>query len=176
MWHEGEGKVTANEFTSCILDFIRKNSTYKKIILVSDGCAYQNKNKILASALADASSKFEIEIEQIILEKGHKRMEVDSVHSTLERLFNPPIYTPAHYVSRMEAARNKKKGAHPYIINHLDHSFFKNFEGLPYNFASIRPGNKTGDPTVTDIRALLYREREVSYKINHRDEWQLLPQ
>ena len=54
---------------------------------------YPNKNKILVQS--------GLEIEQIILEKGHTMMEVDSVHSTLERMFNPPIYSPSDYLSRM---------------------------------------------------------------------------
>lgn len=176
VWHEGDGKVSSNEFTTCIIDFIKKNLKYKKVILISDGCAYQNKNRILGSALSDLSKKENIEIEQIILEKGHTMMEVDSVHSTLERLFTPPIYTPAQYVNKMEAARNSNMNKRPYIINHLDHTFFKNYEGLPFNFSSIRPGKRAGDPTVVDMRGLLYQEGEVLYKINHCDEWQPLPQ
>lgn len=176
IWHEGEGKVSANEFTSCIMNFVEINSNYQKIILISDGCTYQNKNRVLTSALSDISSKLHVEIEQIILEKGHTMMEVDSVHSTLERLFTPPIYTPTHYVSKMEAARNNKKNAQPYIIHHLDYNFFKNYEALPSNYSSIRPGKKSGDPTVADVRGLLYKDGEVFYKICHSHGYQPLPQ
>lgn len=49
--------VSANEFVSCIIHFIEGeiHRGYKKITLISDGCTYQNKNKILSSALADIS-------------------------------------------------------------------------------------------------------------------------
>nr|CAI5827869.1 unnamed protein product [Callosobruchus analis] len=50
VWHEGEGNITANEFSSCIVDYIEKNCNekLKEIILWSDGCTYQNRNSILS--------------------------------------------------------------------------------------------------------------------------------
>ncbi|CAG4957283.1 unnamed protein product [Parnassius apollo] len=85
VWHEGEGGITANNITS-IINFLEEYcGNKKKVILISDGCAYQNKNKVLCSALANLSAVKELTIEQIILEKGHTMMEVDNVHSTLEK-------------------------------------------------------------------------------------------
>ncbi|KAF0745895.1 Uncharacterized protein FWK35_00030429, partial [Aphis craccivora] len=52
VWHESNGHVTANEFTSCIIDYISNLSTeVKEVTLISDGCNYQNRNKTLSSAL-----------------------------------------------------------------------------------------------------------------------------
>ncbi|CAG9834607.1 unnamed protein product [Diabrotica balteata] len=93
VWHEANGGVTSNEFTSCIVDFLKKQTAYKKFILISDGCSYQTRNKVLASALANLSKTQNVEIEQIILEKGHTMMEVDSVHSTLEKKFRNFVKT-----------------------------------------------------------------------------------
>lgn len=169
VWHEGNGGVSANEFTSCILDFLQKQGTYRKIVMISDGCAHQNRNKILASALANFSKISSIEIEQIILEKGHTMMEVDSVHSTLENKFKPPICGPTDYIDRMTQARP----GNSYTVNYLDYSFFKNYE---HNYESIRPGKKAGDPTVNDIRGLLYRNGDIYYKLRHPEDWQKLPQ
>lgn len=113
VWYEADGTVSSNEFTTCITDFIEKIAAgLEKVILISDGCAYQNKNKVLVSALAFYTTLHrKTTIEQIILEKGHTMMEVDSVHSSLEFYFKPPIFTPAE----------------SYIINHVDNSFFKDF-------------------------------------------------
>lgn len=173
VWHEGDGGVTANNITSCIIDFLEKYcSAYKKVILISDGCAYQNKNKTLCNALSNLSTIKGIMIEQIILEKGHTMMEVDSVHSTLEKKFKSPIYTPTDYISRMLQARPSQ----PYIVHYLEYTFFKNYEDCPGGFSSIRPGRKTGDATVTDIRGLLYFSGEVKYKLRHIDDWANLPQ
>ncbi|XP_050295954.1 uncharacterized protein LOC126735891 isoform X2 [Anthonomus grandis grandis] len=58
VWHEGKGNVTANEFSSCIEDYIEKNhyEQLKEIILWSDGCTYQNWNPILSNALLQCSA------------------------------------------------------------------------------------------------------------------------
>lgn len=122
VWHEGDGGVTANEFSTCIIEFLRLKlgEGYKKAVLISDGCCYQNRNKVLSSALLNFSVEKNIEIEQLILEKGHTMMQVDSVHSTLEHLFKPPIYSPNDDVSLMAQAWPTKS----YKIHHLEYSFF----------------------------------------------------
>lgn len=39
-------------------------------------------------------------------------------------------------------------------------------------FKSIRPGNKKGDPVVTEIKALIYEtNKEVSYKLRFLEDW-----
>lgn len=87
VWHEGDGGVTANEFISCIVSYIESlPDVVKHIILISDGCGYQNRNKSLCSALSDLAKRKQITIEQLILEKGHTMMECDSVHSTLDQV------------------------------------------------------------------------------------------
>lgn len=134
VWHEGEGGVTANNITSCIVNFIEQYcNNKKKVILISDGCAYQNKNKVLCSALANLSALREFTIEQIILEKGHTMMEVDSVHSTLEKKCKAPIFSPTDFVSRMRECRPSQ----PYIINYLDYNFSKNYEEEPGIFSGL---------------------------------------
>ena len=43
-------------------------------------------------------------------------------------------------------------------------------------YISIRPGFKTGDPVVIDIRCLMYTpEGILKYKLLYSDEWQPLP-
>ena len=87
VWHEGNGGVTANEFVSCVIDYIKSlPANTKKVILISDGCGYQNRNRVLSSALSDVARISKMAIEQLILEKGHTMMEADSVHSTLEQV------------------------------------------------------------------------------------------
>lgn len=174
VWHEGEGAVTSNEFVSCIADFVNKVSDqYKKLVIISDGCNYQNRNRVLSSELSNLAVKNKIIIEQLILEKGHTIMEADSVHSTLEALFKPPICSPGDYVCRMRAARPKR----PYKIFQIDHTFFMDFESQPNNLNSIRLGKKVGDPSVVDIRALQYLSSgAVRIKTRHSRDWTDLPQ
>lgn len=172
VWHEASGGVTCNEFTSCLIDYLSNIPTnFKSVNLISDGCNYQNRNKTLASALSDFAKAKDITIQQLYLEKGHTMMEADSVHSTLEHYFHPPINSPTDYIARMRMARHKQ----PYCIKSLDYKFFKQCE-LASNFRSIRPGTKTGDPVVVDIRQLKYSPSgEVWFTLDYSEEWQILP-
>lgn len=72
----------------------------------------------------------------------------------------------------MRAARSNQ----PYTVKVVDYSFFLNFASLPSNLKSLRP-SKVGGQTVTDIRAFKYMSNgDILYKINHSDEFALLPQ
>lgn len=175
VWHEANGGVSSNEFTSCIIHYLSTaiSETYKHVVLISDGCNYQNRNKILASALSDLAKTKSIIIEQLILEKGHTMMEADSVHATLEQYFKPPINAPSDYIARMRLARPKQ----PYNVNVVDFNFFLKYEDLATNLSSLRPGKKTGDPTVTDIRQLRYLPNgEICFQLGYAGEWNPLPQ
>ena len=174
VWHEGNGGVTSNEFVSCMIDFIKSQTTkYSHVTLISDGCGYQNRNKVLSSALSNAAETMNVTIEQLILEKGHTMMEADSVHSTLQRHFTPPLYSPADYLAQMRVCRPHQ----PYKVKYLDYTFFKEYESLQSNVKSIRPGVKSGDSTVCDLRGLLYLPSgEIQYKLRHTEEFQTLPQ
>ena len=102
VWNECEGGLTGNEFASCVVDFLTSDLSSNEYVVYSDGCGYQNRNATLASALSYFSQNFGKTVTQNILEKGHTQMEVDSVHSTIERkLKNRPIHCPADYVSIM---------------------------------------------------------------------------
>ncbi|KAF2904058.1 hypothetical protein ILUMI_02116 [Ignelater luminosus] len=100
VWHEALGAVSSNEFTSCLINYIRNSAdSYKKVVLISEGCNYQNRTKVLSSALSNIAVEKSIVIIQLYLEKGHTMMEADSVHSTFEQYFKPPINSPMDYVA-----------------------------------------------------------------------------
>ena len=96
-------------------------------------------------------------------------MEADSVHSTLENYFTPPIYSPCDYISRMPIARPEQ-----HAVKNLDYTFFKQYD-VGTNFSSIRPGKQVDNPLVTDIRALRYTSSEVEYKLKHSESYKNLP-
>lgn len=83
VWNESEGGMTASEFASCLIDFL-KQQDFTKCIIFSDGCTYQNRNAVLATALRHFCATEGKTVEQKYLEKGHTQMEVDSVHATIE--------------------------------------------------------------------------------------------
>lgn len=85
-WHEGEGDMCASSFTTCVHKHLtRKCKDELPIIIWSDGCVYQNRNQILSNALLDYSIKENKIVEQKFLVKGHTQMEVDNIHSLIER-------------------------------------------------------------------------------------------
>ncbi|KAK7115597.1 hypothetical protein V1264_001435 [Littorina saxatilis] len=175
-WDETRGDVSSNCFASCICDFISNviaSQAVDTVILYSDGCGYQNRNVTLSNSLLHLAMTKQLTIYQKFLEKGHTFMEVDSVHSAIERkLRGRQIYWPADYIEVMESARTTKA---PYVVKNLDYSFFKDFSGLKY-YRSIRPGNSVGEPQVTYIRALLYTaDGQISYKLHLSDSWSPLP-
>lgn len=102
VWHESNGGVTSNEFTSCVIDFISSQADkFSKYTIISDGYNYQNRNRVLASALSGLASEKNLLIRQLFLEKGHTMMECDSIHATLEKYFVPPINSPSDYIAHM---------------------------------------------------------------------------
>ena len=127
LWHEGELGLSANTFASCIVDEVERmvDENTKEIILYSDGCGYQNRNAILANALLYTAVKSNVKITQKFLVKGHTQMEVDSVHSAIEKqLRASTIYSPAGYIERFKRARSD----HPYAVRYLTHTFAKDYE------------------------------------------------
>nr|CAI5831718.1 unnamed protein product [Callosobruchus analis]CAI5841246.1 unnamed protein product [Callosobruchus analis] len=100
-------------------------------------------------------------------------MEVDSVHSCIERVVrNIKINLPADYV---EICKRARQIPFPYKVKYLTHEFFKNFGTIQY-YSSIRPGRTVGDPVVMDIKALKYEDGSIKYKLRHTDDqWTDLP-
>lgn len=169
VWHEGEGGLSANEFASCIVDYLSQHDEYVEYILWSDGCGYQNRNTTLTNALINFATANNKVVTQKFLERGHTQMECDSVHSVIERrLKDQDIHVPAEYVSVMKKARTKPKA---YEVKYLDHGFFSDFSKLKH-CKSIRPGMRTGDATVHDLRAIRYNiNGTMDYKLQHSDDW-----
>jgi hypothetical protein len=139
IWNESDGHVSCNEFVSCIVHYVSMlPEEVTRVILISDGCAYQNRNRALSSGLRDLSKS--IVIEQLYLERGHTMMEADTVHAQLDRTFkHAVIYAPSDYVCLLRQIRPQQ----PYRLKLLDYNLFSNFEALPTNVSSIRPSEKS---------------------------------
>ncbi|KAJ8889181.1 hypothetical protein PR048_008675 [Dryococelus australis] len=175
LWHESEGRITSNEFSSIVCFFISSKSGVNSneiVNLYSDGCTYQNINSTLSNAVFNLSQEMNIIVIQTNLERGHTQMECDNMHSTIERkLKNREIYTPASYVNICKSARDSPK---PYDVMYANHSFFKDYSDLSF-VSSIRPGLNVGDPCVTDIKAIRYSSDGIHVKVDFEGEWKILP-
>ncbi|CAH1987326.1 unnamed protein product [Acanthoscelides obtectus] len=176
LWHEGNGGLDSDVFVSILVKFLNEEierQSPKVIILWSDGCTYQNRNVNLSNGLLEIAMEKNIIIEQKYLEVGHTQMEVDSVHSVIERKLGRrnDIAVPADYNKIIRAARQNPS---PYKVVSLHFNDFLQYKKGMYS--QIRPGSKKGDPCVTDICALQYLpEGLIKYKINFSDEWLELP-
>lgn len=174
LWNELEGSVGANEFATIISNFIAKECQDlprgEEIILYSEGCTGQNRNVVLPNALLHLANEKNIRIMQKYLEKGHTQMEADTIHSLIERqLKKEKNNVPADYVNVCVRGR---KVPEPFKVEYLTHEYFKNYTNI--NFVnSIRPGKKTGDPTVQNLRAVKYEANgNLSFKLRHSHQWQ----
>lgn len=56
----------------------------EKVILYSDNCGGQNRNRFIFSMFAFAATHFQIEIIHRFLEEGHTQNEGDSMHAVIE--------------------------------------------------------------------------------------------
>lgn len=172
VWHEAEGGMDSNVFTSCLLDYLQNlKDKSKPIIIYSDGCCAQNRNTTLANALQHYANTHQAEIQQKYLVVGHTQMECDSVHASIERKKKGrELYVPADFNMVIKQSRLLQ----PYQVHYLNHTFFRDFSSLDY-LKSIRPGTKKGDPCVINLRALKYTFNDgVQYKLCFDEEWQLL--
>ncbi|KAL4714762.1 hypothetical protein ACJJTC_002621 [Scirpophaga incertulas] len=101
VWNESEGGLNAEEFASIWTYFIEKeilskveNKTDLQVIIYSDGCGYQNRNVTLSNALLNLAVKNQITITQKYLEVGHTQMELDAMHSSIERKMRRTVGDP----------------------------------------------------------------------------------
>ncbi|CAG9764698.1 unnamed protein product [Ceutorhynchus assimilis] len=149
---------------------------YKTIQDWSDGCGFQNRNKVLANALLNLAMKHEVNIYQKYLE-GHTQMECDSVHSLIERkLKNREIHLPSDYCS---VSRECRVTPRPYDVKLLEFNFFKNYaETKHLRYTSLRPGKRAYEPVINDIRCIRYTALptpEITVKLSYEEPYISLP-
>ena len=108
-----------------------------------------------------------------ILEKGHTHMDVDCIHQKIEmRLKGRRINHPLDYEDVIKEAR---KSPSRYEVETLDYTFFKDFKNSCH-LKSIRPGSKSNDPEVTDLKQIKYTPAwEIKLKLEHKGEWMKNP-
>ncbi|XP_037298683.1 uncharacterized protein LOC115454616 [Manduca sexta] len=152
-----------------------RRSDTKLYYLQIDGKKERNRNSIVSNALLRLAMDKKVTITQKYLEKGHTQMEVDSVHSLIERkLKNVEIFLPSQYATITKVAR---KNPFPYKVEQPDHTFFKDYSVKEYQvYDSIRPGRVSGDDCVVDLRVLKYNPNgTIEFKKHFESEFTPLP-
>nr|CAH7766690.1 unnamed protein product [Callosobruchus chinensis] len=163
LWHESSGGLDS-EFLKNEIQ-VHKPS---RVILWSDGCCSQNRNTRLSNGFLESATAEDVIIEQKYLEVGHTQMEVDSIHSAIERLRRKgrDICVPADYACVIKSAR---KNPSPHKVIQLN---YQDFDKCPEGaYTSSRPGSKKCDPCVTDICALQHKPEG----LNFSEPWKEIP-
>ena len=84
---------------------------YKRVIMYSDTCGGQNRNKIIITAILSflsQSSNIHV-IGQKFFESGHSHMECDTMHCAIEFTYSKKeVYIPAEYLMLMKMARKSQ--------------------------------------------------------------------
>ena len=88
VWSEFEGKRGSIEVGTALLNHLKSlPENVDKVVLYSDTCAGQNRNRFITGLLkyiVQTEEKFKT-IEQKFFETGHSFMEADAIHATIER-------------------------------------------------------------------------------------------
>ena len=121
MGDETEGNKRSSEIGTCLYQHIKSlPATTTSVILYSDTCSGQNRNKIVAAALRFAVDSIPNikSTDQKFLESGYTHMECDSMHSAIERAKKfTTINIPEEWNLVMQLARKSK----PYTVIPLTH-------------------------------------------------------
>jgi len=129
MWHEGTAGRGSSDIASCMLKFLEDQpETTKKVVLFSDTCGGQNRNKFFCTMVLYAlhNSANITQVDHLYMESGHSQMECDSVHACIEReIRKQNINAPMDYYAAVEHARKP-----PYNVLRMDTDDFKDFSGL----------------------------------------------
>lgn len=151
VWTELDSKRGANEIGTCVKKYVETQvqNGKTKIVLWSDNCGGQNRNKFLMSMyhkLVQDTPDLD-SIQHSYLETGHtqvctylyiyvnflvqnfdfKQMSVDSMHSLIERAAkHATIFAPNEWCNIMRAARSKR----PYNVVRLSYKDFIDLKSL----------------------------------------------
>ena len=87
VWPQTVGRRGSSEIASMVYDFLKMKSENgaQSVVLYSDKCGGQNRNKYIISMYAYAIQRLNIEsITHRFLESGHSQNENDSIHGVIE--------------------------------------------------------------------------------------------
>ena len=131
-WTEAEAHRGANDIATAVvkyLELVDQSGKYREVVLYSDTCGGQNRNKVMATALLSFLTKSHNvkRIFQKFFESGHSHMECDSMHSAIESASaQKEIELPSDYVKVIKEARRGQ----PYHITELCHEDIKDYSAL----------------------------------------------
>ena len=157
VWNEAIASRGACEIASCLLSFIEKLSKTgkRKLVMYSDNCCGQNKNRYFVTMLWYALQKFGMQsITQKYLEKGHTFNEGDSIHSSIENVSrHNKIYTTPQWAATIRTARPSR----PYIVHELNVHDFYHFKELSQKLKNFEMNTDNEKVYWNSIRTITFR-------------------
>lgn len=145
-WDECNGKKGSSEIGTCLLRYIQSlPSNVESLILYSDTCGGQNRNKNALLYSVNTSSNRNSNLKTIdlkFMESGHSYLEADSVHATIDRVqTGKSLYVPNDYRLLMKMSR---KHPSPYQVYELTHTEFYDLDSLSKDIIKNRNKSTTG--------------------------------
>ncbi len=142
LWCEVDGGRGANEIGSCMFKYISSlPETVSDIILYSDACGGQNRNRFFCTAMiycmyANPHIK---SISHKFMESGHSEMEVDSIHAAVEtRKKTIPVNIPDNWKIVCAMARKRDPYAVIPLANNEIIDFHTMSKGVEFNLNAIK--------------------------------------
>lgn len=118
IWNENNGLRGSDEIGSILFKFLKTlPAETKHVSFFSDSCGGQNRNRFIASVLKVAVAILPLDcIDLKFLEVGHTQMEVDAMHSVIERHTKSlTVYSPLEWPNIVRGSKRNK----PYIVNDI---------------------------------------------------------
>lgn len=178
-WSELNGQRGSCEIGTALLNWIREiPNSVREISLFSDTCGGQNRNQNIAALFLYVSQNFHFDvIQHNFLEKGHSYMEVDSMHSAIERAKkNVAIYTMNDLLNIFKLARSKRlknKRSGPYKVTELRHGDFFDLKGLSNSLIKNKTKDDDGNQVNwLHIKVMRYEKTKpgrIFFKYNYSD-------
>ena len=178
-WDKSEGRRGSNEIGSSLwkwlkevdqrkwfeeVDQVKMERRIERVILYSDTCGGQNRNRNIYTAIAyflSMSANIDI-IEQKFFESGHSQSECDSMHSKIEaQLQKRSVYIPWQYSCEMKCAVIVR----PYKTSELKHADFLNFEDVNSRVVKI-----TAFSGIQSVHHIVYEKTDKVIKISFVNE------
>jgi len=152
VWDETEGGRGANEIGSILLHYLQNlPGTVSHVASFSDTCSGQNRNQYVCSAMLYAVQMLpSIKIIDLkYMESGHSYLEVDSMHSVIEKATkHMKIYTTRDWEVAIGCARKKDP---PFMVRRRHHTDVSDMKELASSFITNRTSNVNGE-TVSWLR------------------------
>lgn len=179
VWTEINGKRGSLEIGTCLYNYIEQlPEAVNEISLFSDTCSGQNRNQNISALLlylVQTNPNLQV-IEQKFLESGHSYMEVDSMHSSIEKAKkHVPVYTIHDWMTIFRMARTARSNKKPYNVKELKFKDFFDIEKLSKLIMKNKLKNTLGDKVnwlkVKCFKYLKCKPWILHYRYDHTSEY-----